>query len=219
MNEQKKDLAVLDREVREWIADPHKFFKAFSRTAKRFQHTHPSPRYRVMTLVGKPVEFLSRRPMRVNMLGKIVHVRSWSDVFGVVVGIVVDAKPQLMRELDARGMIPWIVKMNPGDDVVNAFNAGNVTLQIDSLESAFMMTQWIALMADVKLNDVIVQVDSFTDEEWRVREKELEAKREEEKRVLREIDLARKQWAEEHGEVSSSEGAFGGDGSDDEMIW
>ncbi len=196
----KMDLAAKDREVRTWIADPHRYFKAFSRTARRFQHTHPSPRYRVMTLVGGAAEFLCRRPLRLHMLGRTTPVRSWTDVFAAVVREVVVAKPRLVRALAARGLMPWLVAANPSDDVVAAFNAGAVTLKPASLEAAFTATQWIALMADVKLNEVIVQVDPFTDEEWRVREEQLQAKREEQNRVLREIDQARRQYAETHGE-------------------
>ena len=35
---------------------------------------------------------------------------------------------------------------------------------------------------------------------WKVREAQIEARRAEQKRVLREIDLARKQWADAHPE-------------------
>ena len=82
---------------------------------------------------------------------------------------------------------------------MSAFSAGSVTLKLDSLEEAFAAMQWIALMAGVKLNEVVVQVDPFTDAAWRVRAAELQAKRDEQSRVLREIDLARRQYAEAQG--------------------
>lgn len=193
------DLAARDRAVREWLADPHRYFKAFSRTARRFQHVHPSPRYRVMTLVGTAADFLSRRPLRVHLLGRTTTVSSWPEVLAAVVREVVVAQPKLVRDLDACGLLPWMAKTNPADDIVSAFSAGAVTLKLDSLEAAFAATQWIALMADVKLNEVVVQVDPFTDAAWRVRAAELQAKRDEQVRILREIDLARRQYAEAQG--------------------
>lgn len=198
MQENQTDLLARDREARLWLADPHKYFKAFSRTARRFQHTHPSPRYRVMTLVGGPQEFLQRRPLRVHFLDRTTPVETWADVFATVVREIAVARPMLLRALEMHGLIPWLVKEDPAADVVDAFCAGAVTLRLATLEEAFQTTQWIALMADVKLNEVVVQVDPFTDEEWRVREAEIQAKRQEENRVLREIDLARRQYAETH---------------------
>jgi len=200
MQDASTDLLARDREARTWLADPHKYFKAFSRTARRFQHTHPSPRYRVMTLVGGPQEFLQRRPLRVHFLDRTTPVETWADVFATVVREIAVSRPVLLRALEMRGLIPWLVKTDPAADVVDAFNAGEVTLRLATLEEAFQTTQWIALMADVKLNEVVVQVDPFTDEEWRVREADLLAKRQEENRVLREIDLARRQYAETHAD-------------------
>lgn len=192
------DLAARDRDVRTWLADPHRYFKAFSRTARRFQHMHPSPRLRVMTLVGAAGDFLPRRPLRVHLLGRTTPVASWPEVLAAVVREVVVARPALVRALDARGMLPWMEKADPAADMVAAFSAGAVTLKLDSLEAAFAATQWIALMADVKLNEVVVQVDPYTDEAWRARAQALQAKRDEESRILREIDLARQRYAEAH---------------------
>ena len=198
MQERTDDLLARDREARLWLADPHRYFKAFSRTARRFQHTHPSPRYRVMTLVGGPQEFLSRRPLRLHFMDRTTPVDTWADVFAAVVREIAVSRPVLLRALEMRGLIPWLVKENPAADVVDAFNAGAVTLRLATLEEAFQTAQWIALMAGVKLNEVIVQVDPFTDEEWRVRAAEIQAKRQEENRMLREIDLARRHYAETH---------------------
>lgn len=202
--EGQRDLAARDRAARTWLADPHRYFKAFSRTARRFQHMHPSPRYRVMTLVGTAADFLPRRPLRVHLLGRTTAVSSWPEVLAAVVREVVVARPDLVRELDARGLLPWMAKADPADDIVAAFSAGAVTLKLDSLEEAFAAAQWIALMADVKLNEVVVQVDPFTDVDWRARAAELRAKRDEQDRILREIDLARRQYAEAHGQADGA---------------
>ena len=198
MRENQADLLARDREARLWLADPHRYFKAFSRTARRFQHTHPSPRYRVMTLVGGPQEFLRHRPLRVHFLDRTTPVENWADVFATVVREIAVSRPVLLRALEMNGLLPWLVKEDSSADVVDAFCSGAVTLRLATLEEAFRTTQWIALMADVKLNEVLVQVDPFTDEEWRVREAEIQAKRQEENRVLREIDQARRQYAETH---------------------
>lgn len=192
-----------DRQVREWISDPHRYFKAFSRTARRFQHMHPSARLRVMTFVGKPEEFLARRPIRVSLLERTVPVDSWEGVLSAVVAAVVTTKPALVVELSQAGLVPWMVNKSPSLDLLESFRQGQVTLSLGSLEEAFRSAQWLMLMADVKLNEAVVQVDSYTDAEWKTREAELQAKRAEEKRVLREIDLARKQWAEAHPEEDS----------------
>lgn len=195
------DLVALDGQVREWIADPHRYFKAFSRTARRFQHTHPSARLRVMTFVGCPEEFLSRRPLRVHLLEKTTPVHSWEEVLSAVVATVVMARPALVLELSRAGLVPWMVNLEPEVDLLEAFRRGKVNLSLNSLADAFRSAQWLMLMADVKLNEAVVQVDSYTDEEWKVREAELQGKRAEEKRILQEIDLARKQYAEAHPEA------------------
>lgn len=194
------ELMAKDAQVRQWIANPHAQFKAFSRTARRFQHMHPSPRYRVMTFVGTPDAFLDKQPLRVHLYDHTLGVNSWEDVLAQVVRLVVAGRPELVRALDAAGLVPWMVRADATTDLVDAFLHGQVTLQIDTHESAFIRTQWLLLMADVMLNEAIVQVDPFTDETWRVRAEDLRAKRAEESRVLSEIDRARKQYAADHPE-------------------
>lgn len=196
------DLFERDRQAREWIADPHRFFKAFSRTARRFQHQHPSARLRTMTLVGTPDEFLARRPLQFHAWEETVRVKSWEQVLSTVVAAVAMRQPRLLLDLDRAGLVPWMAKQDPGQDLIQALQASRVTLKLDSLAEAFRMTQWLLLMAGVKLNEAVVQVDPFSDEEWAVREAQLQEKRAEEKRVLREIDLARKQWADAHPEAT-----------------
>lgn len=204
------DLRELDRQARAWVAEPHRFFKAFSRTARRFQHQHPSERLRTMTFVGGPDEFLSRRPLRLHLWENTTRVTSWESVLSTVVGAVAMAKPQLLADLDRAGLLAWMAKADPSLDVLESLRRGQVTLRLDSLAEAFRATQWLLLMAGVKLNEAVVQVDPFTDEEWKVRETQLHEKRAEQKRVLREIDLARKQWADAHPEEAADRGE--GDG-------
>lgn len=193
------NLHLKDVEVRKWLENPHQYFKAFSRVAKRFQHEHPSPRYRVMTLVGRPEEFLSRRPMKVGLFGHVRPVSCWEEVLAAIAGEIAAERSSVMRDVCRAGLAPWIA-VAEGMDVVEAFAVGAVALNLPSLEEAFLMAQWLLLMADVKLNEAIVQVDPFTDEEWSVRSAQLREKRENENRVLREIDDARRRYAEAHPE-------------------
>ena len=60
--------------------------------------------------------------------------------------------------------------------------------------------QWLFLMCGIRLNEVIVQVDPYTDEEWRVRKEEIDRKRSEERAFRGGRRAAQKGWAEAHGE-------------------
>lgn len=194
-------LAEKDRQAREWCADPHRFFKAFSRTAKRFQFQNRSPRYRVMTLVGGPNDFLKFHPIKLSICDHLAHVTSWEDVFATAIRELVQAKPAFIRTLSQAGYLPWMENLNPSVDLLTAFQNGEINLKFMTLVEAFCAVQWLIVMCDIKLNDVIVQIDPYESEEaWRKREAELRAKRQEESRVLREIDDARVKWAEEHPE-------------------
>lgn len=185
--------------AREICADPHQFFKAFSRTARRFQHMNPSPRYRVMTLVGGANDFLPRQPLKLLVNGHLLRVASWSDVFAYIVRELVAAQPDYIRRLSTAGLLPWIENANPANDLIQSFENDEATLKFSTLEEAFWSVQWLLVMCDVKLNEVVVQVDPFESEEaWRARQAEIRAKRAEENRVLREIDEARLKYAEEH---------------------
>lgn len=192
-----EDLVELDRSACQWIANPHAYFKAFSPVAKRFQRRHPSERLRTMTLVGLPGEFLARRPVRFHVWETTTPVRSWQDVLLAAVGAVARTRPDLVRALDQAGLVPWMVRLDPGVDLLEAFRLGRATLRLDSLAEAFRKTQWLLLMAGVKLNEAIVQVNPYTDEEWKVREAEMHARRADERRILREIDEKRRLNGEE----------------------
>lgn len=192
------DLQERDRLARTWIDDPHRFFKAFSRTARRFQHAHRSARLSVRTLVGKPDEFLKFKPRLVHLLGRTVPVHSWEEVLSAVVMIVVAERPACVRELGQAGLVPWMAPADPSAELLESFGRGEVTLRLTSREEAFRSAQWLVLMAGVRLNEALVQVDAFTNESWKAREAQLQAKHAEEKRILQEIDQAREQYAADH---------------------
>ena len=186
------DLAVRDRAVREWVAEPHRFFKAFGATARAFQRRHPSPRCRVMTFVGVADDFLKLRPRRVQLLDRTTEVRSWEEVFGAMVRAVVARFPDELRELDVTGYLSWMTKRDEQEDIVAAFSHGAVTLDFTSLEEAFAALQWLVLMMGVKLSDVVVQVDPYEDDAaWRARQADLRAKRAAEQQEARERHAAR----------------------------
>ena len=58
--------------------------------------------------------------------------------------------------------------------------------------------QWLFLMCGIRLNEVIVQVDPYTDEEWRVRKEEIDRKRSEERAFMEGRRVAQKAWTEAH---------------------
>ena len=99
-------------------------------------------------------------------------------------------------------MLPWMANLAPaGTGIVEAFRTGQASLNFATLEEGFNSILWLLAMTDVKFNEVLVQVDPYaTDADWRARESAIRAKREEENRVLREIDEARRRYAEEHPE-------------------
>ncbi len=186
------DLAARDRAVREWVADPHRFFKAFGATARAFQRRHPSPRCRVMTFVGVADDFLKLRPRVVQLLDRTTEVRSWEEVFGAMVRAVVARFPDELRELDVTGYLSWMTKRDEQEDIVAAFSHGAVTLDFTSLEEAFAALQWLVLMMGVKLSDVVVQVDPYEDDAaWRARQADLRAKRAAEQQEARERHASR----------------------------
>ena len=204
-----RELAEKDRVAREWCADPHRYFKAFSRTARRFQQSHPSPRYRVMTLVGGPQDFLPRRPILLNIFGHTMPVDNWAEVFAYIAGEVVASCPSIVIALERAGMLPWMANLAPaGTGIVEAFRTGQASLTFATLEEGFNSILWLLAMADVKFNEVLVQVDPYASEaDWRARESAMRAKREEENRVLREIDEARRRYAEAHPEEAAAQNA------------
>ena len=217
-----RELAEKDRVAREWCADPHRYFKAFSRTARRFQQAHPSPRYRVMTLVGGPQDFLPRRPILLNIFGRTTPVDSWPEVFAYIAGEVVASCPSIVIALERAGMLPWMANLAPaGTSLVEAFRTGRASLSFATLEDGFSSILWLLAMADVKFNEVLVQVDPYaTEADWRARESAMRAKREEENRVLREIDEARRRYAEAHPEEAAAQSAPNSeDAKKEDMTW
>ena len=60
--------------------------------------------------------------------------------------------------------------------------------------------EWLFLMCGIRLNEVIVQANPYTDEEWCVRKEEIDRKRSEERTFMEGRRAAQKAWADQYAE-------------------
>ena len=156
-------------QVAEWIANPHAYFKSFGSEARTFQKKHPSERLRTMTLVAPAAELAALRPVRLSLDGREVVAKSWSEVFSSAVSRLVVANPATFGALQAAGQLEWLGCSPAGEAVSAMMEAGRVNPQFADWAEVVARVQWLFLMCGIRLNEVIVQVDPCTDEEWRVR--------------------------------------------------
>ena len=186
--------------VGEWIANPHAYFKSFGPEAWMFQKKHRSERLRTMTLVAPAAELAVLRPVRLSLDGREVVVQSWSDVFSCTVSRLVAANPATFNALQAAGQLEWLGCSPDGEAVSAMLEAGQINPQFMDWAEVVARVQWLFLMCGIRLNEVIVQVDPYTDEEWRVRKAEIDRKRSEERAFMEGRRAAQKAWAAEHPE-------------------
>ena len=156
-------------QVGEWIANPHVYFKSFGPEARAFQRRHPSERLRTMTLVASAAELAALRPVRISLDGQEVAVTSWSDVFTCAVSRLVAANPATFDALQAEGQLEWLGCPPAGEALSVLMEAGRINPQFADWAEVVARVQWLFLMCGIRLNEVIVQVNPYTDEEWRVR--------------------------------------------------
>ena len=188
--------------VTEWIADPHAFFKAFGPEAHAFQKKHPSERLRTMTLVMSAAELAEIRPVCLSLDGRDVRVESWADVFSTAVSRLSAANSATFAALQDAGELEWLGCVPNGDDIGTLIEAGRINPQFADWAEVVSRVQWLFLMCGIRLNEVIVQVDPYTDDEWNIRKAEIDRKRADEKVFMEGRRAAQKAWAEEHaGEV------------------
>ena len=188
--------------VAEWIADPHAFFKAFGPEARAFQKKHPSERLRTMTLVMSAAELAGFRPVCLSLDGRDVRVASWADVFSTAVSRLAAANSATFAALQDAGELEWLGCVPNGDDIGTLIEAGRINPQFADWAEVVLRVQWLFLMCGIRLNEVIVQVDPYTNDEWKIRKAEIDRKRAEEKVFMVGRRAAQKAWAEEHaGEV------------------
>ena len=81
--------------------------------------------------------------------------------------------------------------------------AGSLSPEFTSLEEVVARVQWLFLMCGVRLNEVIVQVDPYTDEAWAVRKAEIDSRRAADKAFLEGRRAAQKAWAERQEDMES----------------
>ena len=190
-------------QVGEWIANPHAYFKSFGPEARTFQKKHPSERLRTMTLVAPAAELAMLRPVRLSLDGREVVAKSWSEAFSCAVSRLVVANPATFDALQAAGHLEWLYCTPAGDPVSAMMEAGRINPQFADWAEVVARVQWLFLMCGIRLNEVIVQVDPYTDEEWRVRKEEIDRKRSEERAFMEGRRAAQKAWAAEHTEAES----------------
>ena len=187
-------------QVGEWIANPHAYFKSFGPEARTFQKKHPSERLRTMTLVAPAAELAVLRPVRLSLDGREVVAKSWSEAFSCAVSRLVVANPATFDALQAAGHLEWLGCCATGEAVSAMMESGRINPQFADWAEVVARVQWLFLMCGIRLNEVIVQVDPYTDEEWRVRKEEIDRKRSEERAFMEGRRAAQKAWAEAHGE-------------------
>ena len=172
------------QQVGEWLANPHAYFRAFGSEARTFQKKHPSERLRTMTLVAPAAKLAALRPVRLSLDGRDVAVKSWSEAFSCAVSRLVAANQATFDALQTAGELEWL-GCSPSCETVSALmEAGRISPQFADWPEVVARVQWLFLMCGIRLNEVIVQVDPYTDEEWRVRKEEIDRKRSEERAFL-----------------------------------
>ena len=184
--------------VLEWIGNPHAFFRAFGREAREFQRTHPSPRLRTMTLVAPADELAALRPVCMSVDRSEAPVDSWQQVFALAAARLAAAHPAAFAALQAAGELTWMGCPPDGAPIAAMLEAGTLKPEFAGLSEVVARVQWLFLMCGIRLNEAIVQVDPYTDEQWKVRAEELHRKRAEENAFMEGRRAAQKAWAAAH---------------------
>lgn len=184
--------------VCDWIANPHAYFRAFGPEARAFQRHNRSERLRTMTLVAPAGELAGFAPVRIGLDGSCVRVGSWEQAFAIVVARLIAAHPQTFAALQADGELAWLGCEAAGAPVAERLADGALKPSFASLDEVVGRIQWLFLMCGIRLNEVIAQVDPYTDETWAVRREELRRKRTAEKQFMEGRRAAQRAWAEAH---------------------
>ncbi|MGN0853619.1 MAG: hypothetical protein ACI4Q3_09640 [Kiritimatiellia bacterium] len=192
------------RQVDGWLDDPHAFFKSYGAAARSFQREHRSERLRTMTFVAPAADLLPMRPVRLWLGGEVRSVQGWDGVFSAVVGELVPACPATFDALQRSGLLAWIGCGAGGVPISTLLSAGALKPDFASWEDVIRRVQWLLLMCGIKLNDAIVQVDPYTDEQWTLREADIHRKRSEERAFMAGRRAAQKAWAEAHPEEAAA---------------
>lgn len=185
-------------QVESWLANPHAAFKAFGPEARAFQRTHRSERLRTMTLVAPAAELVPLRPVRMSLDGAEEPVESWAQVFSLAVARLVAAHPLTFSALQRDGELTWLGCPADGRPVAEVLEAGDLRPSFSSMDEVVARIQWLFLMCGIRLNEVLVQVDPYTDEQWTERLAEIRRRRAEDRAFMEGRRAAQKAWAEAH---------------------
>jgi len=172
-------------QVSAWLADPHAYFTSFGPEARAFQAKNRSERLRVMTLVAPAEELAVLRPVCMSLDGSREETGSWEQVFSVTTTRLLTAHPLTFAALQASGELGWLGCPFGGAPVAEALAAGLLKPSFSSLAEVVSRIQWLFLMCGIRLNEVVVQVDPYTDETWSARREELRRKRAEQQAFMK----------------------------------
>ena len=186
--------------VASWLENPHAAFKAFGPEARAFQNRHRSERLRTMTLVARAEELVAKRPVYLSVDGADEKVTSWENVFAVAAARLMSAHSRTFEALQAAGELAWLGCPANGAPVAVVLEAGALKPGFGDLGEVVRRVQWLFLMCGFRLNEIIVQVDPYTDEEWKVRRAAILKRRADDKAFMEGRRAAQKAWAEEHPE-------------------
>jgi len=184
--------------VVEWLANPHAYFKSFGPEARAFQTRHRSERLRTMTLVAPAEELAEIRPVCLCVDGAVEPVESWEQTFAIVTARLMAAHPLAFAAMQRDGLLEWMGCPADGAPVAKKLEANTLCPDFADLADVVRRVQWQFLMCGIRLNEVVVQADPYTDEQWRVRKEALDRRRAEDKAFLEGRRAAQKAWAETH---------------------
>lgn len=187
--------------VSAWLADPHAYFTAFGPEARAFQKRNRSERLRTMTLVADAAELAAFAPVQIALDGRAVRVASWQDAFAVALTRLAAAHPASFAALQAADELAWLGCPAGGAPVAERLGSEEgVRPVFGALSDVVYRIQWLFLMCGVRLNEVVVQVDPYTDETWAARREELRRKRRAQQEFMAGRREAQRAWALAHPE-------------------
>ena len=185
-------------QVLQWLESPNAYFRAFGPEARAFQARNRSERLRTMTLVAPAEKLVDFKPVQICLDGVGERVVSWEDLFAVASARLIVAQPHVFAALQETGELAWLGCPKGATPVAEAFKAGVLRPDFESLAEVIVRIQWLFLMCGIRLNEVIVQVDPYTDAEWKTRHAEILQKRANEKAFMEGRRAAQKAWSEAH---------------------
>ena len=184
--------------VAAWLANPHAYFRAFGPEARAFQARNRSERLRTMTLVAPAAALVGFRPVQISLDGARERVSSWESLFAIVSARLIAAQPRVFAALQAAGELDWLGCPKDAAPVAETLEAGALRPTFASLTDVVGRVQWLFLMCGIRLNEVVVQVDPYTDEAWKARHAEIRRKRADDKAFMEGRRAAQEAWAAAH---------------------